>query len=544
MSDSKLIRKISGERKEFFLQKVARSIMEVQPNVNSIGDVLVFLEVLGYTNKAVRENGYENLYDLSKQAYDFIGYFTEPVSIDSSLNIPRKGRRIVEAVALTFPFVGSWSLLILFGVSLWLSSILPLQVATAFLFGVLLGLAISQGVFQAFNRLFAFYFVQANLSETKRILSRSYLLVAGALTVTLSLTSSAGALMGVPSDLILLSDLSAAMVSIHMISYVPLYTLRKLKEVLVSYGAGFATLLATYFFTASLIPDVTVRYLISLSEAFAVLSIAPLRYNYGIFVRGILNPVDKEAPHFYRPTSISRHTIHSRFSIQVWESLPFILFGSFYFILLFGDRILSWIYNPVTSLGGTPLPFVFNVTYHAGADLALLILFPAMIIQYVMTTSIFEELFNLSDKLKANEAHKVDRYLRHRYTMVLLYSILATVVSAIILLSFGPMILGVLGGSQISYSILTVAVFGNIFISVFAINAQFLLFLNKAKRVALISMIGALSIIILGTWLGSLGFQNIVYAYSASSMIVALLSSIGIRTLLGKIGSFHFSRYV
>ena len=51
---------ISSERSSearFFAQKVARSIIEIESNVNNIADVVVLLDVLGYSNEQVMKYG-------------------------------------------------------------------------------------------------------------------------------------------------------------------------------------------------------------------------------------------------------------------------------------------------------------------------------------------------------------------------------------------------------------------------------------------------------------------------------------------------------
>ena len=52
-----------------FAQKAIRSIIEVQPKLNNISDLLMLLEVLGFTNSLARKNGFESLLDLATYIY-------------------------------------------------------------------------------------------------------------------------------------------------------------------------------------------------------------------------------------------------------------------------------------------------------------------------------------------------------------------------------------------------------------------------------------------------------------------------------------------
>ncbi len=532
-----------GERDDF-LQRAARSVAEVQPSIDNIGDAMVFLEVLGYTDKVAIQHGFEDLFDMAKHVYAFTDYYAGTRPVAPLLQVPSSKRRATEALSLAFPWIGSWSMLIVFGVSLWLSGTLSPEVTTAFLFGVLLGLMVAQGHFHAFNRLFAFYYGQSNISEARRVLRRNYGFLTVSLAVILGLVSAVGLSAGIPSQLILITIFGATTLSFHLASYIMIYTLKKVRVIFLSYAAAFNTLVVSYSLAANLIPDVTERYLTSLGLGLVALSVAPLWYHYRLFTSGSLDKVKLEVPSFYRPVFTSKRTIASRFSIQLWENIPYLLFGTLYLSMLFGDRILSWLYNPKLTAGNIILPFLFNTPYHLGADLALLVLLPTMMIQYNLMSSIYEELHNLSVNCRVTETDKIDRFLRLRYFKLVQDSFLSTLISATVIVFAGPTIIALFGGSQVSAFILDVAVIANIFMSIFTANTLFLIFANRVKWLVIISGAGAFSLWVVGAALASYGFQNIVFAYLTSSILVATLSLICIRSVIGKTSSIHFSKYV
>src|SRR5438105_15796849 len=81
---------VSGEispESRTFASKIARSIAEIQPSVNNMADVVVFLEVLGYSDSDAKKYGFDNLYSLGNYVYDFIDSFEERNQSDKEIGI-------------------------------------------------------------------------------------------------------------------------------------------------------------------------------------------------------------------------------------------------------------------------------------------------------------------------------------------------------------------------------------------------------------------------------------------------------------------------
>jgi hypothetical protein len=115
---------------------------------------------------------------------------------------------------------------------------------------------------------------------------------------------------------------------------------------------------------------------------------------------------ETSVPVFYYPQSSNvRNSLKSIFKVQLWENLYYLFYGTLYFVMLFGDRLLSWIYNPVTveAANGVILPMAFNTTYHIERNLALFIMAPAGIIQYILVAPLYQILNNKSLYLKIGE---------------------------------------------------------------------------------------------------------------------------------------------
>jgi hypothetical protein len=256
--------------------------------------------------------------------------------------------------------------------------------------------------------------------------------------------------------------------------------------------------------------------------------------------------VAKNAPHFYSPLTVNDNTITSRFGVQLLECLPYFMYGTFYFVLLFADRAIAWFFNPATvaAANGTILPFSFNSVYHIGADLALLIVLPAAIIQYVITSPIYALVHNRAVMLKVGESKKIDWFLQYSYRKLMAASIAVSIAGAVVLNLMAPIIVGELGGSEVSLRILAFASAGAVFLSMLTANGVFMIFLGKAKALAQVALVAALIVTMGGVFLAQYGFENAVIAYLAATVFASMASTVIMGTAIRRGGSLLFARYI
>jgi hypothetical protein len=537
-------------RSALFLQKTARSIVEIQPHLDTIADIVVFLEVLGYTNKLVVENGFHDLFDFADQLYDSIDHYVDRDATAKaheasiSVPVPSMGRRLAEGLALSFPWMGSLSVLFVFGVSLWLVWGFPISITTSLVIGLFLGIFVSEGPMQLFQRLFGFHYNQANLSEVKRVLKRSYYMLAVLAAAVLGLLYVSEVIWNIPAQLITLTAIASVSILAHRVSYVVIYALKRFWQLAASYAAGLTAMVAAYFLLDNVIPSTVTRYVDSLGIAFLVLSIAPIYYDYKVFSSTSASSIDDQIGHSFNPSIVNSKTINSSFGVQLWENLPYYVFGMLFFALLFGDRVLSWLFNPNHLANGISLPLVFNSAYHLGADVALIVIFPAAIIQYIVMAPISEQLSNLATITAVSEESTVDAFLKGRYVLLLSLSAIASTMVAGILFMVGPDLISHFGGSELSLRILLVAAPSNILVSIFMANSLFLTFSNRVKSLVPIASIGVGVLAIGGVFLARSGFQEIVFAYLAAAVVVTALSSLEVAAVLRNPARSFFSRYV
>jgi hypothetical protein len=542
------VKEISRESR-VFATKTARSIAEIQQSVNNMADVLVFLEVLGYDDRTAKKNGFDNLQELAKYVYNFVDAYDEKrpdASGSFAVEVPSTKKRLAESLSMIFPWLGSLVLLFVAGVSLWMAWGLPPDVTTAFLAGVFLGLVVTEGLLQNYSRLFSFYYSQTNIGEVKRSIKRSYALAGVILSGTVAALYGAAALANVPLELATIAAVSTVTVSLHRVSYVIVYALKKLAHLGISYTIAFAALAGVFFLAQDAVPDITVRYFAALGGAFAVLSGFATYHHYRILGQSSASIVAEDAPHFYSPLTVNDNTITSRFGVQLLECLPYFLYGTFYFILLFADRAVSWFFNPATvaAANGTILPLSFNSVYHIGADLALVIILPTAIMQFVITSPIYALVHNRAITLKVSESKKIDWFLQYSYRKLMAASIAISTAAAVVLNLAAPMIIGELGGSEASLRILAFASAGAVFLSMFAANGVFMIFLGRAKALAQVALAAALIVTVGGVLLAQYGFENVAIAYLAATMFAGIASNVVMRIAIKKAGSLLFARYI
>lgn len=531
-------------RKKSFLLKAAKSVSEIQSNVNNMADVLVFLEVLGYTTKAVREHGYRDMRDLARHVYEVIDYFDPRAARAAQpllFQLPGRPRRLLQGFALSAPWLMMLPLLFVFGVSLWMDWRLPAPALTALALGVLLGMMVSEGHIWVYSRLLLFYHSQANVSETRRVVNRTYTLFLGVVTVAAGTLILTARMTGVPLGLAEIAAVAMITMSLHRFSFAAVYTLRKVRLSVEAYAGAIVLTLSIYFFAGALIPDGVTRYLVALGCGFLLLLLVAVQCTLQAYHPSTAKAGD--APEFFRPLFINEKTLRSSFMVQLWENASFYIYGASFMLMMFVDRIVSWFYNPIHSVGGVNLPLVFNAEYHAGADMALFVVFPMGVIQYVMVGHVFEMLHNLALETPATEPGSIDKFLRRRYFITLAVTVLISGAIAGFFTLYAPSIINLLNGAPVSISILRIAAFSNVFLGVFIVNSSFVMVLNRPKVLATIALLSAFVVGVGGFLLGRLGFQDIVFAYLCSCVLAAVLSSVKLAQLMPRASSLFLSRF-
>lgn len=533
-----------------FLERTARSIAEVQPGLDTIPEVVVFLEVLGYTTRDAVQNGFKDLFDVAERIYPLLDHYIDRQETMHNqqenllLPVPSMVLRLARGIGLVFPWLSSLVVLLFFGVSLWLVFGLPLSITTSLIVGLFFGLLVSEGPVQLFQRVYSFYFDQYNLSEVRRAIRRSAYLTVGLVALADASIYGVTWITHIPFELTVIAMVAASSILLHRVSYVLVYSLKRFGEIVASYAVALATLILVYSYTYNLIPLTLDRYLTSLGVAIVVLSVLPLYYGYRVFTAKTAGSLSQTKANPLNTMKVNKRTIMSNFRIQFWEAFPYYLFGMLFFAMLFGDRVMSWFFNPNHVANGIQLPLVFNSTYHLGADVALLVIFPAAIAQYAIMSPVSEQLNNLVTKTSVGDIGAVDRFLRHRYALTVSISAAVAAVVAFFLFVFSWNIEAIIGGTSTSVFVLQMASVSNIFMVIFMANCLFLIFMNKIKALVGVTAAALLILTQAGFILARWGYQDLAYAYLIAAIVAMVISYQFVVWTLDRPGSLFFSRYI
>lgn len=531
-----------------FAEKAARTILEAQESLENVTDVAMLLEVMGVTKEDLEKNDFKDIYELAAYIDGFVEFYEvkqkdedeDEDSTDEESKPPTNKKKLGESLAMIFPWLASLALFFVTGVSLFIAAILPLDYITALMVGVFLGIFITQGPMDVFQRLFLMNYSQSNRSEARRSVTRNFVLTSFIIMGCASVLFLFGYLINAPTSLVLLSIASLVMVSLHRASYMIIYALKKLKILVASYSVALLSLTAIYYLTSDLISDIVIRYLAALGAAFVVLCISSAYAYHKTFSS---SKKTEAHPHFYNSPEGIKNSIRARVRILLWDGIPYYVLGTFLFVMMFGDRLLSWFFNPALHTSNTPLPLLFNVTYHVGADPATLVFLVTSIAQYMITAGFYYEIGSITRTSKLTQVGVVDEFLKKRYRKLLLVSLATSCCVAIILNLTGSELIAHLGASPVSLNILKITSVGNVFVSVFLANIMFATFLNRIKALAIIAIFAALIVGLGGFILVQNGVENIPYAYLAAAIVSASLSSAYMMRIIKNAPNIYLARF-
>jgi hypothetical protein len=157
---------------------------------------------------------------------------------------------------------------------------------------------------------------------------------------------------------------------------------------------------------------------------------------------------------------------------------------------------------------------------------------------------IYDDLGDSSSRMSMAKSESIERFLERSYNKLLIAATLTSTFVAFLVNYEGVEIMYYLKGGVISLQILRAASIGDVFISIFFVNAMFLTLVNRVKIAANISVICVGILVSLGTLLGFAGFQNIIWAYVLSSFVSMISSTIYCVKIRGQFSNLFLSRYV
>jgi len=500
--------------------KLARSVLEASPTAKDEVECAVILESLGFGEEFSKRNGYLNTFDMAREVYEASLYLkASSMHLKEGLTVRTAKAGFKEVFVGGLIYNTTWLVflffILAFGVAPFAARLLPLEVATMLSLSVIISFVVTGGLQQFAAWKVIFYTLHRNYPLAKYVFKSTMVLgffllaVSGVVVSALTLWFQI-----LPVNLALELILSTLLIGAFRLWMIPILALRCYKGMLVVVAAMVVALSIGYGFFSFSYQQIRVVQTITVLTGVATAFLVSRRLmDFSRFI----SEVEDVPPFYSRPVPPTK-VKPPRLSVMMFRGWDNLVYGSFYFVFLFADRILA-------ALAGGNLQY--NAQYHMGADLALLLIIVASLVRFSRIHP-FTRLAEMeSRRLHLHSSGKMSRFLSAYYTRMMLLTGAITAVAASILLVFSPQIIALVGGSAHSVDVFRIAVLANIFFSLFATNAVYTMTMRRLGVPSLILVIGTILHLGLSSiLLAGLSTIGIAYSYLASSVALFVLSTV------------------
>jgi O-antigen/teichoic acid export membrane protein len=494
----------------FVLDRLARTVTEVESNFKDPLEVAVVLEILGYSDKYAQDLGYRDLFHLAEALFLTVKHYgwnnPDDIRIPPKPPVPHNIKLFFMGMFYHLGWMIMLIALFLGGQSLWAAKNIPVGVSTAIGLGVLLGLVSTGGIQQFSAWKLMYYYGQNNKPLTQFIMKKN--LVYGAVIILFT----AGLILllnhyviRLPLTLIGLTIFYMSMIGIYRLFITPVFAFKKYIELITCSVGALVIMFVSYYALLYLGYENTLAVIYSQTIGLVAL-IAVSGYFAYLFIVAKREEKDADEPEFYARPHEPTKVKEPRTSILVFEGIPFFLYGTLYFVFLFGDRLISW-------LGPGDFGLNYNRSYQIGVDVALLMLIP-------ITGVKFAYLFKLSDYLekvlrgtKLTEPDKLrDKFLEF-YRKMMERVIFFGILFLLLAFFFAGFLIAYATGTAESVVVFRWALLGILFFAIFLGNAVFSFSFRRNKSIAVVLAVGCV--------------LNYILSYSFSTMFISWYAVFG-----------------
>lgn len=505
------------------LDAIARTASEIEPRPKDRLEATVILEALGYKDEDARALGFGDLFELADAVRDAARPYAwdEPTS-----EAPRRREHGFTLYLVGMFYNIGWVIMLvaLFmgGQSLWAAANMPVAVSTAIGLGVVLGLASTGGVQQFAAWKLIYYRSQGNAPLARFVMRRSLLwgsivlvgvaLVAGALEVSV---------VGLPAPLAALSVGFLLLIGAYRLAMTPVFALKKFVALVLASVLALVTM-----FVAFRVLGMAGMDRVGAVVASQVFGLAVLLGTSVLFMRSFVFAERKEGPRSDDPPFYARRDLPTvvhppRFWALAYDGVPYLVYGTMYFVFLFGDRLVSW-FSP----GLGPLALNYNSTYQIGVDLALLLLVPITAIKFPLLYRLSEYLEATSRRSSAVHPQSFGQGVARFHDGLLVRVVAASVLFAAVAFAFADGIVRFAGGDAQSVAIYRFALVGVVLFSVFLTNAVFAMAFRRIRAMAGLLVVAAAANYVLGALFAqAFGPQAVVFGFLVSALFLGASSS-------------------
>lgn len=458
---------------------MARLVLELDPNVRDLEEVVVLLESVGLSRESIRRLGYRSLGELAGDVFSAIQelrsrFARYPRELPGRVGV---GKALLIGLAFNAPWL--FMMLSLFGLGLaYISFRISPSVGTSIGMAFIFSLIASGGLQQAFSRKYLYYYSQENFLMAWQT-AKAFFILGVFFAWASTIIFSAVLYFFYPVVNMVLTSAYFLLLYLLWVMVIPLYaalTSRKTREIL-KLPAAFSPLLVLswplfLFLRRSLSPEASliVSQLISLAITLVLTLYLTWPFGAAAMRRAYTGLIDV-SPRM------------PRLSVTLYYLAPYFLYGTLYYLFVFTDRLLVW------RLTG-PYPLTIDPLYEMTMGLAMLSLLPAMMVDayYVFNLPHYFSLHLEETPLWREEALSQQVWRRIRLAYLFL---LALNFEALLLVLFAEtFIFQLLGIPLPNPIVLASGAIGYFLLGVFVLNSQLLLFFNRVWDVSTVVAAG------------------------------------------------------
>lgn len=517
------------------LNELLKEIKERRIQLEDRYEIAALLESMGWNDeRAAKVFGVSDVFELAGQLWDISKMniiftpFSKVVNMRIKESIYLLISNFLRGALFALPMAVSVFAMITLRFSLWSYENLTVELATAIAIGTILSFMTVGGFTQAIARRGFFYIIQGYYGMARRVTFQFIILGMVACLVI--------------SVIIFVLNAFIHLFPYHMILIIILY----------------------YFFLNTIWLSVTVMYILKKEIVFTGLIIIGIGMVYILFVIVGVNIIVSQlisllivslmgiglAVYFFWSKESKGEKGNQpslpKMSVNIYNTLPYFIYGLLYFTFLFMDRIIAW------SVNNAFLPYLiwFRGDYELGLDFSLLVLIIPMGVNEVVLSKLMNNIQQSQKSYLGQDISKMNRnyVLEYFKRVTLIFAI--SVISAILLYYsvssfmdyFNPEMGEVIYHNPITHFVFILSLIAYIFLAIGLMNSVTLFSMSQPKKVISAITPALLVNIITGFVLSRwFGYEYAVVGLLVGSMLFVFLSSLQVYSVLRKLDYYMYA---
>jgi hypothetical protein len=498
-------------------------------------EIAAILETNGWNDeRAAKTFGVVNIFELASLLWDMskTNIIFTPFQRVERLSLSEVIRMIVtnflRGALFALPMAISVFSMITLRFSLWSYEDLSVEIATSIAIGTILSFVTVGGFTQAIARRGFFYIIQGYYGMARRVTFHFIFLGTIACLVLSGMVFGMNTLLNLfPTHMLLITILYYFILNSIWLSVTVMYILRKelLFSGLIIVGIGIVFVLFVL-----LDIDIIVSQLISL----LLVSFIGIGLAHYFFKRA-----ESKAEKGIEPKL-------PKMSVTIYNTMPYFLYGTFYFLFLFIDRLMAW------SVDNTFLPYLiwFRGDYELGLDFSLLVLIIPMGINEVVLSRLMNNIQLSQKSYLGQDIQKMNKKYIREYFVLVVVIFCVSIASAVALYyslsifmnTFNPDMGTIIYKNPITHYVFIASLAAYVFLAVALMNAVTLFSLSQPNKVVQSITPALITNLVVGFVLSRwFGYEHAVIGLLVGSIVFVALSSMQVYSVLRKLDYYMYA---